>query len=148
MDLEEGRQRLLEIFGSREGHLAWQLITLSQTGQPCDVTFYQRKPILDVCVDQQITLALAYGGGAKALQKLLKNIKFSNGSTASFNEIWTVNPMPKGGISETQLNSVDLAEAEEPAGPNGETMRKMISETYHCSSKAEEDRYLRRFIAS
>jgi hypothetical protein len=121
---------------------------LAQTGQPCDVTFYDRKPILDVRCDQQIAHALMYGAGAKKLQSMLSRIRFSDGTTASLNEIWTVNPMPKGGISQAELDAVDLTEAEEQWGPNGETLRQMINETYRCSSREEEDRFLRRFIAS
>ncbi|MBA7693040.1 hypothetical protein ES703_101615 [subsurface metagenome] len=56
--------------------------------------------------------------------------------------------MPKGGFTEDELAIVDLAKAEENVGPNGETLRKMISDTYHCQSRDEEDQFLRRFIAS
>ena len=148
MDHQQAQQRLLEMFGSREGHLAWQLVTLSETGQPCDVTFYKRGPILDVKIPEKIGIALMYGAGASKLQELLARIEFSNGTVAGFGEIWTVNPMPKGGIPQAELDAVDLSQGEEAVGPNGETMRKMISDTYHCATRAEEDRYLRRFIAS
>ncbi len=148
MDQEEAMKRLLEHVGSREGHLAYQLITLSTFGQPCDVTFYDRKPLIDVRVDQQLGLAMMYGAGPKKLQDLLTKIKFSDGTKANFGEIWTVNPMPKGGVTKEELAAVSLAKAEEKVGPNGETLRKMISDTYHCTSTEEEDRYLRRFIAS
>ena len=47
MNPEYVQSKMMELFGSREGHLAWQLITLSEFGQPCDVTFYNRKPIFD-----------------------------------------------------------------------------------------------------
>ena len=152
MDAKEAQERMQRLiherFGSREGLLGYQLITLSQFGQPCDVTFYDREPLIDVKVDQQLALALAYGAGAKKLVELMGRIKFSDGSIASLGEIWTVNPMPKEGFTEDQLKAVDMSEAEEPSGPNGETVRKMISETYHCRSREEEDRYLQRFIAS
>ncbi len=148
MDQEGAMNRLLEIFGSREGHLGYQLIHLSTSGQPCDVTFFKRKPILNVRVDQQLGLAIMYGAGARKLQEMLERIKFSDGTVASFGEIWTVNPMPKGGFTDEELSAVNLAEAEEKVGPNGETLRKMISDTYHCESAEKEDYYLRRFIAS
>ena len=57
-------------------------------------------------------------------------------------------PMPHDGVSQADLNAVDLAEAETQAGNNGETIRKMIRDTYRCGSRTEEDRYLRRFFAS
>ena len=121
---------------------------LSQTGQPCDVTFYRRDPIIDVRVDQQLFLALAYGAGHKRLADMLNAIKFSDASTAAITDIWTLNPMPKDGFTEQQLASVDLDDAESPVGPNGEALRQMIRDTDHCTTVQQEDKYLRRFIAS
>ena len=135
-------------FGSRLGFLGHQILMLSMTGQKCDITFYQKKPAINVRVDQQISLAVSYGAGAKKLQEMLNNIKLSNGESVGIGEIWTINPMPHGGLSEEELNSVDLNEADQESGPNGETLREMIKNTYHCETKDEEDHYLRRFIAS
>ena len=148
MDQAEAMKRLQETFGSRESHLGFQLLTLSTTGQPCDVTFYKKKPILDVRVNEQMGLAIMYGAGPEKLQEMFSRIKFSDGTTANFGEIWTVNPMPKGGFSDEELKAVDMSEGEEKSGPGGETVRQMISETYHCKSAEEEDRFLRRWIAS
>jgi len=89
-----------------------------------------------------------YGAGVKKIKEMLEHIKLSNGDTVSIEDIWTINPMPKGGYSKEELEAVDLHEADEKVGPNGETLRKMISDTYHCKSKENEDYYLRRFIAS
>lgn len=148
MDANEMMKKIEEKFGSRVGFLAHQIITLSMTGQRCDITFYDRKPAIEVKIDQQINLALSYGAGAKKLKEMLESIKISNGQIANIGSIWTINPMPKGGFSEEDLQSVDISEAEERVGPKGETLRKMISDTYHCVSKDEEDYYIRRFIAS
>ena len=41
-------------------------------------------------------------------------MKFSDGTVASLMEIWTVNPMPKGGFTDAELDAVDLAEVEKP----------------------------------
>ncbi|MGE0118974.1 MAG: hypothetical protein AB7S71_07890 [Dongiaceae bacterium] len=79
---------------------------------------------------------------------MLNHLEFSGGTTAGKGEIWTVNPMTKGDFTKEELDAVDMKEAEERVGPNGETLREMIRATYHCKSKDEEDRYLRRFIAS
>jgi len=148
MNVEEARKRLESHFGSRTGMLGSQLIHLSMSGQPTDITFFRRKPILDVKVDEKIHIALMYGAGAKKLQEILQSIRLSNGETISFDEIWTVNPMPHDGFKPGELESVDLAKGEEVVGENGETVRKMISDTYHCENKEQEDRYLRRFLAS
>lgn len=146
--MKEIMEKMENEFGSRLGFLGYQIVTLSMLGQPCDITFFNRDPILNVKIDPQINLALMYGAGAKKLKELLENIKLSNGEQTSIGEIWTINPMPVGGISKEVLESVDLSEANEIVGPNGETLRKMISDTYHCKSEEEENIYIRRFIAS
>jgi hypothetical protein len=121
---------------------------LSTSGQPCDITFFEKAPVINVKIDQQIALAIMYGAGAKRLQEMLGDIKLSNGNKISIGEIWTINPMPKGGFSKEELEAVDMSKAEEQVGPNGETLRKVIKDTYHCKTRDDEDYYLRRFIAS
>lgn len=44
--------------------------------------------------------------------------------------------------------AVDLAQGEEVIGLDGETLRKIIHDTYRCKSRAEEDYLLARWIAS
>lgn len=148
MDQNETMKKIQDLFGSREAFLGYQLITLSMIGQPCDITFFNKAPVLDVVIDPQLNLAVAYGAGATKLLEKLTNLKLSNGQVVSIDEIWTVNPMPKGGLGDEDLAGVDLAAAEEKSGPNGETLRQMIRETYHCQNRDDEDYYLRRFIAS
>jgi hypothetical protein len=148
MDTKEMIAKIEKEFGSRVGFLGHQILMLSMSGQKCDVTFYKKKPTLNVKINQQINLALMYGAGAKKLKDMLENIKLSNGDSISIDEIWTINPMPSGGFTKEKLASVDMSEAEEKSGPNGETLREMIKNTYHCKSKDEEDYYLQRFIAS
>jgi hypothetical protein len=118
------------------------------TGQPCNVTFFKRKPALGVKISQKIDVALMYGAGAQKLKELLERIELSNGDRVSIVEIRTLNPMPAKGFSEEELAAVDLSEADTEVGPSGETLREMIRETYHCESLAEEEKFLRRFIAS
>jgi hypothetical protein len=144
---QEAMKRLEQHFGSREGMLTHTLTFLSTSGQPADITFYRRKPILDVRVSTKIGAARLYGLESR-LPKLLRRIEFSNGTVANLNEIWTVNPMPIGGISQAELDAVDLARGEERVGLGGETIRKMIRKTYHCRSRSEVDYFLRRWIAS
>ena len=148
MDTKEMIAKIGKEFGSRMGFLGHQILMLSMTGQKCDITFFKKKPAIDVKINQQIHLALMYGAGAKKLQEMLENIKLSNGDSVSIGEIWTINPMPKGGFTKEELASVDMTEAEQEAGLKGETLREMIKNTYHCKSKDEEDYYLRRYIAS
>ena len=89
-----------------------------------------------------------YGAGPKKLKEMLENIRLSNGDTVNLAEIWVVFPMPKGGLSEKELAEVDLSEGDNKAGPNGETVREMIRNLYHCESRGEEDEFLRRYMAS
>lgn len=145
--LQEAMSRLEQHFGSPEGMLTHTLTTLSMSGQPTDITFYRRKPILDVRVSTKLGAARLYGL-EKHLPRLLRCIEFSNGTIASLNEIWTVNPMPIEGFSQAELDAVDLAQGEDCMGPRGETLREMIRNTYHCKSKSEVDYFLRRWIAS
>lgn len=144
---QEAMKRLDQHFGGREGMLTHTLTMLSTSGQPTDVTFYRRKPLLDVRVSTKLGAARLYGLESH-VPRLMKRIEFSNGAVASLDEIWTVNPMPIGGFTAEELAAVDLSEAEQRIGPQGETMRKMIRKTYHCKSRKEADIYLRRWIAS
>ena len=112
------------------------------------MTFYKRKPILDVTVDQQLALALMYGAGPNKLMEMFSALKFSDGTVVSVDEIWTVNPMPKNGLSDAELEAVDLTDGDAVAGPQGETLRQMVSDTYHCENRDAEDSMLRRFLAS
>jgi hypothetical protein len=144
---QEAIKRLEYHFGSRDGMLIHNLTVLSSSGQPADVTFYKRKPLLDVQISAKIAAARLYGLGSH-LTRILKRIEFSNGATANLAEIWTINPMPTDGFTDEALAAVDLAEGEKRHGPNGETLRRMIRATYQCKSRKETDFYLRRWIAS
>jgi hypothetical protein len=124
------------------------IVTLSMSGQPCDVIFRDRAPILNVKIDDSISLALLYGAGAKRLAEKLQQIRLSNGEVVGISEIWTVLPMPAEGFTDDELAEVDLADGEQQAGPNGETVREMIRNVYHCASKEDEEKFLRRYLAS
>ncbi|MFC0130609.1 hypothetical protein [Ralstonia solanacearum] len=144
---QEMMTRLEEHFGDREGMLAHTLTVLSMSGQPTDVTFYKRKPIVNVRVSAKVGAARLYGL-EDHIPRIMRRIEFSNGMVASLSEIWTINPMPVDGFTQEELDNVDLSAGEQQAGPRGETIRKMIRETYHCKSNKETDYYLRRWIAS
>jgi hypothetical protein len=144
---QEAIKRLEQHFGDRVGMLTHTLTLLSTSGQPTDVTFYRRKPILDVRVSVKLGAARLYGLEDQ-VPRVLKRIEFSNGMTANISEIWTINPMPAEGFTREELDNVDLSEGDQQAGPQGETIRKMIHNTYHCKSNKETEYYLRRWIAS
>ncbi|MBN3783255.1 hypothetical protein G3O06_37910 [Burkholderia sp. Ac-20345] len=144
---QEAIKRLEQHFGDREGMLTHTLTLLSMSGQPADITFYKRKPILNVRVSAKLGAARLYGL-EDHVPRMMRRIEFSNGMVASLSEIWTVNPMPLDGFTQEELDNVDLSAGEQQTGPRGETIRKMIRDTYHCRSNKETDYYLRRWIAS
>lgn len=131
----------------REEMLADTLTELSISGHPADITFFDRKPLIEVRVSSKLGAALLYGLG-QHLPQLLKCIELSDGSVVCLDEIWTVNPMPAAGFSADELDAVNLAQADDRIGPNGETLREMIRDTYHCNTTSEVDYFLRRWIAS
>ena len=139
MDRNKMIKKIEEEFGSRIGFLLHQITTLSMTGQPCDITFFKEAPLIDVKIASQITLALMYGMGPTKLQEMLCNIKLSNGDSVNINKILVINPMPTNGFSKEELDAIDMSKAEKKTGPNDETLRKMIKDTYHCESKEDED---------
>ena len=59
LNVQANMKRITDKFGSREAALGYQLVLLSQFGQPADITFFNRDPIIDVTVDPQLALALA-----------------------------------------------------------------------------------------
>lgn len=144
---KEAIKRLETHFGGREGMMLHQLTMLSTSGQPADITFYRRKPILDVRISTKLSAARLYGL-ENHIPRLLQRIEFSNGMAANIKDIWTINPMPAGGFTQEELDAVDISQGDERSGPQGETIRKMIRKSYHCKSNRETDFYLRRWLAS
>jgi hypothetical protein len=131
----------------REQFIFWQLSWFAEhESVTFDVTFYDHEPILEVTLAKsfarKLISTLLYG--ANNLAKLLKHVAFSDGTITDFRNIWTLNYMPR----EFDLTSVDLTKGETVAGAQGETIREMISDTYHCKTRAEEDFFLSRWLAS
>jgi hypothetical protein len=136
-------------FGSRESHLFWQLTWYAEHPHAqVDVTFGNREPILEVTLDKRyarnLCAALMYDQGTDRLKELLDRVQFSDGTVARMSEIWTLNYMP----DDLDISDVDMTRAEQIIGLEGETLRKIIHDTYHCRSRAEEDHFIARWIAS
>jgi hypothetical protein len=112
-----------------------------------DATFYGREPSLNVTLAQdfayEFMAALNYGQEDR-LKQLCQRIRFSDGTSIGLAGIWTLNYMPHT----FDISDVDLSEGEQRIGDRGETMREIIRNTYRCRSRAEEDYFLTRFIAS
>lgn len=148
MDIETLKRRVEKEFGDRLSMLFHHLCFLTISNQPCDICICSGKPHLNVKVDSNFMVALMYGAGAEILVKMLNEIKLNTGKTVSINDIWVINPMPIDGITKEQLDKVDISDGEKVYGPNGETLKEMIRNTYHCKDEEEVDSFLRRFLAS
>ncbi|MFZ1944328.1 MAG: hypothetical protein WAU43_11975 [Acidobacteriaceae bacterium] len=146
--MEQEITRLTEQFGVGLGLRAYHLATLSLTGQPCDVSFIEKKrAAVDVTIDQGISLALKDGAGPEELRRIFSEIRLSDGQVVALAEIRLVLPMPHGGLSKEELAAVDLSDGDKKSGPNGETVREIVRTFYRCESGEEEDGFLRRFLA-
>ena len=111
-----------------------------------DAAFYEREPSLEVTLTKRFAYALSTTlmYGRRGLKRLLARVAFSNGVVVNIEQIWTLNYMP----GDLDLANVDLSQGEHVIGFGSETIRKIIRATYHCRSRAEEDYFLARWIAS
>lgn len=125
-----------------------KVIHCSTFEQPCDVLLKGEKPRLDVKISPKYGAALMYGAGAAKMAEMFATLELQNGETLPLGKVWDILPMPRNGITLEELDAVDLTEGEAVGGPNGETVRQMITEMYNCQTEAETEQALRRFLAS
>jgi hypothetical protein len=141
-------QRMAEIFGDRIGMLVWELHHYARTMQMFDATFYDRGPILNVTLAdhwaREFCAAFLFDKGGQHIGNLLQRITFSDGTAVNLYEVWTLNYMP----ADLDVAGVDLSRGEEVIGAGGETVRQIVRATYRCKSRAEEDFFIARWIAS
>jgi hypothetical protein len=145
----EHLERVLREMGSHTQHLLWQLgWYVEHPHTAFDVTFYSREPILEVTLAKSFArnfcAAMMFDQGVPRMKQLLRGVTFSDGTIVDASEIWTLNFMPDN----LDTTDVDLAQSEQVFGFGGEILREMIGSTYHCKSRAEEDWFLARWIAS
>ena len=138
-----------EILGDRAEHLFWQLQWYAKHPfTRFDVTFHKREPILEVTLNKgyarNLCAALMDDQEPRRLKELLDHVQFSDATVVKASEIWTLNFIP----DDLDVNGIDLAQAEEVIGFGGETLREIIRDTYRCRSRAEEDHFIARWIAS
>jgi hypothetical protein len=140
--------RIEEIVGNRTENLFWQLLFAEHPFTRFDVTFHKREPILEVTLNKSyarnLCAALMYDEEPRRLKELPDHVQFSDGTVVKASEIWTLNFIP----DDLDVNGIDLARAEEVIGFGAETVREIIRDTYRCRSRAEEDYFIARWIAS
>ena len=139
-------ERIQEILENRAEHLFWQLQWYAKNPfKRFDVTFHKREPILEVTLNESYARNLCAAlQEPRRLKELLDHVQFSDGTVVKASEIWTLNFIP----DDLDVNGIDLARAEEVIGFGGETVREIIRDTYRCRSRAEEDYFIARWIAS
>ena len=130
------------------GHVLEHLIFYAEHQSTFDVTFHDREPIIEVQLTRgfahKLWAAFAYDKGLECIKDLLANVEFSDGTRVNAHDIWTFVWIPKN----LDARNADLSEGDKIVGVNGETARQIIRETYRCSTRAEEDFFLARWIAS
>jgi hypothetical protein len=126
-------------FNSPAELLRWHIDWYAEhTQQSFDAIFYNREPLLAV------RLAPNFIREWHLLYTPIETIAFSDGTVADLSDVWMLNYM----LPDLDIDGVDLAEGERVIGANGETIREIIRITYRCQSRAEEDHFLRRWLAS
>lgn len=151
-ELSKYLSKLEEEFGGREGWVIHAINNLIVSGQPCDITTYSGKRYLDVKINPSILYATMYGAGPYKIRDMLDEIKLEQKGkpvgTVSFKDIWIISPMPPGGLTQEQLDRVDIAEGETILNPPGISLREMIRKSYYCKDEKEVDYFLRRYLAA
>ena len=135
----------------RQEHIFKIICAVAVSKDPCDICTYSGPVYLEAVFSSKFVHALQYGAGAQSMKPLLENlgIRTKDGEfTISLADIWIIAPMPKGGITEEELNAVDLSQGDQPAGDAGKTISEVIRETYRPKSDSEHEYFLRRFLAS
>jgi hypothetical protein len=137
-----------KVFEPRQCHDAAAAALRRYPQQMFDVTFYDREPLLDVKLDQRwamrLTILLMSDAEVEQIQAFCRCVVLSDGTTVPFAAIWTINYMPE----DLDTRNVNLVGGEEVVGFGGETVREIIRTTYRCRTRAEEDFFLARWIAS
>jgi len=144
---EEEMGKLMAHFGLREHIMLMKLLIASQTAELCDIFFLDKRPILNVTPTSNLIRVAYAGASVTKIINLVKRIELSNGRIISLNQIWSVNRMPKGGFSERDLEAINIERAEEPILNTDQTTRNLVQKFYGCAAD-EEDKYVRRFLAS
>ena len=146
-------ERFFEKHSDHGYHIFQQLCHYAaHSYQAFDLTFYDREPVLEATLDSDWARkfhAAILASDTSQTAKLLRRVTLStalaaDGAFIHFEHIWTINYIP----SDLNAAGVDLAQGEEIAGFGGESVRHMIGKTYRCQSRAEEDFFLARWIAS
>lgn len=143
--VNEEHETNTSIEADRLNYLVRLLTHLSITGQPFDLTTYGKQRFLDATLVGEFAMHLEGGYRSETLSYRLASIKIKTPDgtedSVGLKDIWIVNPVPIGGISQEMMAEVKL----DKAPPD---LRVMIYKSFHCENDQEADFFLRRYLAS
>ncbi|EFW77346.1 hypothetical protein [Pseudomonas savastanoi] len=128
-------------------HNMRRLVDLSRREGYCDITFYNRDPLIGVRLSPKLNAALMYGAGAQKMANLFDQVETRTGAAFRATDVWVIVEFPHGLPTDDDLAEVDLADGDAEVVP-GVSMRQMAKEVYRCADDSEAERMLRRILAS
>lgn len=131
----------------RRQHTLQTLVRLSETEGYCDITFFNREPLLGVRLSPKLGSALMYGAGAAKIASILSALETRSGLSFDAADVWVIVQFGHSLPTPEELAGVDLADGEAEIAP-GVSMREMARQVYHCRDDAETEAMLRRVLAA
>ncbi|WP_409293527.1 transposase [Pseudomonas sp. KCJK9058] len=131
----------------RQQHTLQTLVRLSETEAYCDITFFNREPLLGVRLSPKLGAALMYGAGAAKIASILSALETRTGLSFNAADVWVIVEFGRSLPTQEELANVDLADGDAEIAP-GVSMREMARQVYHCRDDVEAEAMLRRVLAA
>lgn len=122
----------------------------SSTGQPCDIVFFDKKPLYAVTISMDYSEKidrLMLTGNFEALADEARSIELDGSTNIDGRDVWMLVPLPFKPFTESQLSSIDTS-SKDKLLPSGVTLSAFIANAYQTDSEDEADYFLRRYLAS
>ncbi|MEN5287913.1 transposase [Stenotrophomonas lactitubi] len=126
---------------------AQALIRLSRHEMYCDITFWDRPPLIGVRLSPALNAALMYGAGAEKMRELFDRVETRDGQSFRAVDVWMIIEFPHGLPSDAELAEVNMSDGDAEVAP-GVPMRQMAKEIYHCADDEAAEQMLRRILAA
>ncbi|MBP2842373.1 transposase [Pseudomonas sp. PNP] len=101
----------------RQQHTLQTLVRLSETEAYCDITFFNREPLLGVRLSPKLGSALMYGAGAAKIASILSALETRTGLSFNAGDVWVIVEFGNRLPSAEELANVDLADGEAEIAP-------------------------------
>lgn len=122
----------------------------SSTSQPCDIVFFDKKPLYAVTISKGYSEKidrLMLTGNFEVLANEAKSIEVDGSISVDGRDVWMIVPLPFKPFTEIQLSSIDIS-SKDKLLPSGVTLSAFIANAYQTDSEDETDYFLRRYLAS